>query len=246
MTDKLSFSDSTISEKILFTCFLLTISLGYLMAISYLYVTHTGLDGKTGITVQDVAISYYGNRTGTKLEAMLRGPMATYSTRADTEKLVQWIRNGATESEYNSIAHPILEQKCFACHSGQVAKNMSIPDYSTFAGIGTVTQMNRGVSIMTLIKLSHIHLFGIGMLLLVLGFIFRLTVLNRWFKWTLLVTPFAAIWADVLAWFLTRMDPLYAYVVVIGGGLMGAAICLQIAISLYQIWFLRKPIDARG
>ena len=62
MSGKMSFADCSISEKLLYSAFLCMVGVGYLMALALLYLTHTGLDGKPGIDVQDIAISYYGNR----------------------------------------------------------------------------------------------------------------------------------------------------------------------------------------
>lgn len=56
--------------------------------------------------------------------------------------------------------------------------------------------------------------------------------------------PFAAIIADIVAWFLTKWDPVYAYTVVTAGAVLGLAWGGQILISLYQLWFLRAPGDA--
>lgn len=244
LASKTSFADCSTSERLLYSAFLCMVGIGYLMALVLLYLTHTGLDGKPGISVQDIAISYYGNRSGTKMEAMLRGPMRQYSKALDTAMLVDWLQSGARKSGYDAIAHPILQKDCFACHSGEIAKRMNIPDYSTYSGVGPVIRINRGASLESLVRLSHIHLFGIGLLLFAVGLIFRLAVLNRWVKWGLIVTPFAAILADILAWFLTKWDPVYAWVVVIAGAVMGAAFTLQILISLYQLWFLRIPREA--
>ena len=61
------FYQCTLSEKLLYTSFLLLVGLGYLMATAYLYVTHEMNDSKPGLSVADVADSYYGNRSGTKL-----------------------------------------------------------------------------------------------------------------------------------------------------------------------------------
>ena len=244
MTTKASFRDCTISLKLLFTCFLLTIGSAYLMALSYLYLTHSGLDGGKGLTVQDIAISYYGNRSGTRMEAMLRGPMQIYSKPLDTALLVDWLQSGATKSGYDAIAHPILQNDCFACHSGDNAKRMNIPDYSTYEGLANVIKSNPGASVESLVRLSHIHLFGIGIMLFAVGYIFSYAVLNKWLKWTLVILPFASVLADILCWFLTKWDPVYAYVVLISGGIMGAALAAQILISLYQIWFLRSEAEA--
>ena len=89
------FYDRTISEKLLYTSFLLLVGLGYLMAISYLYVTHEMNDGKPGLSVADVANSYYGNRSGTRLEAAIRGPMSGFIEEADRNVMVAWLKDGA-------------------------------------------------------------------------------------------------------------------------------------------------------
>lgn len=236
-----SFADFSTSVKLLFTAFLLTIGIGYLMALGYLYLTHTGLDGGKGLTVQDIAISYYGNRSGTRMEAMLRGPMAVYSKPLDTALLVDWLQSGATQSGYEAIARPILQKDCFSCHGGESAKRMNIPDYSTYEGVAGVIKTNPGASIASLVRLSHIHLFGIGILLFAVGFIFSFAAMNKWLKWTLVVLPFASVITDILSWFLTKWDPTYAWIVLISGGVMGAALGIQILVSLYQIWLLPGP-----
>ena len=55
------FKDISVSERILNTVFLLTIGLGYLAALANMYYTHQGLDGKAGLSVEDVVISYHGS-----------------------------------------------------------------------------------------------------------------------------------------------------------------------------------------
>ena len=50
------FKDISVSERILNTVFLLTIGLGYLMALVNMYYTHQGLDGKAGLSIEDIVI----------------------------------------------------------------------------------------------------------------------------------------------------------------------------------------------
>ena len=215
---------------------------GYLMALVYLYTSHEGHDGKPGLSIVDVVDTYYGNRSGTRLEAAIRGPMAGYLQQLDDRhEIVAWLKSGAPEKGYNKLIRPILKKTCLQCHSP--ASGLKVPDLSTYKGIKTVANVDTGESLHTLLKLSHIHLFGIGLVALGIGFIFRLTVLAGWLKATLIVLPFAAIFADILAWFLTKWDPVYAYTVVTAGALLGAAWAGQILISLYQLWFLRAPAE---
>ena len=240
----LHFYDCTLSEKLLYTAFLLLISAGYLMAMVYLYTSHEGHDGNPGVSVDDIVDTYYGNRSGTRLEAAIRGPMAGYIQRTgDRDQIVAWLKSGAPEQGYGTTVRPILEQSCLACHSP--ASGLPIPDLSTFEGISTVAQVDTGQSLHTLMKLSHIHLFGIGLVALAIGFIFRLAAMPTWLKATLVVLPFAAIFADILAWFLTRWDPIYAYTVIAAGAVLGLSWTVQILVSLYQIWFLKVPSERR-
>lgn len=232
------FYDCSLSEKLLYTAFLLLMGVGYLMAMVYLYTSHEGHDGKPGLSINDVAENYYGNRSGTRLEAAIRGPMAGYLQELDDRhEIVAWLKDGASEKEYTANIRPILEKNCLQCHSP--ASGLKVVNLSSYEGIKEVANVDTGESLHTLMKLSHIHLFGIGLVALAIGFIFRLAILNVWIKAPLILLPFVAIFADILAWFLTKWDPVYAYTIVVAGVLLGTAWAGQILISLYQLWFLR-------
>jgi len=234
------FYDCDLSEKLLYTAFLLLMGLGYLMALTYLYISHQGHDGEPGLSIHDVAETYYGNRSGTRLEAALRGSMAGHIEPEDRTIIVAWLKSGASQPIFASDVKPIIARQCLMCHATQAAKQFgNIPALDSFEGMHKVAAVDTGLSLFTLVKLSHIHLLGIGLVLLGVGFIFCLAELRPMFKYTLILTPFIAIVADIMAWFLTKWDPVYAYTVVTSGALLGAAMAIQILISLYQIWFLK-------
>lgn len=234
------FYDCTVSEKLLYTSFLLLVGLGYLMATTYLYVTHEMHDGKPGLSIEDVADSYYGNRSGTRLEAAIRGPMSGYIQEQDRNIMVKWLKSGAPEVDYDKQIKPVLEKTCLACHSK--ASGLNLPDFTTYEGLHKFAEVDTGMSMASLLKLSHIHLFGISLLLFMLGLIFIQSEVNVWFKRFLVVSPMLAVFVDVLSWFLTKWDPVYAYTVVMAGAVLGFSMAMQILISLYQIWFLKRPV----
>lgn len=210
------------------------------MALTYLYTSHEGHDGNSGLSIEDIVDTYYGNRRGTRLEAVIRGPMAAYLPQVDDRsQIVAWLKDGGPEQGYDVLIRPILDKTCLKCNSP--ASGLKVPDLSTYEGIKTVASVDTGESLHTLMKLSHIHLFGIGLIAFGIGIIFRLAAVNDWLKSTLIVSPFVAIFADILAWFLTKWDPVYAYTVVAAGVLLGLAWAGQILISLYQLWMLRAP-----
>lgn len=235
------FYTKTVSEKLLYTSFLLLMGMGYLMALAFLYVSHANNDGKPGLSMQDIASSYYGNRSGTRLEAAIRGPMAGFIEEEDRHVVVAWLKEGAERETFDRDIKPILQKTCLGCHTSEV--NPGIPNFTTYEGLHEVAKVDTGMSLASLLRLSHIHLFGISMLLFILGWIFIQSELNVWFKRFLVVSPMLAVFVDILSWFLTKWDPLYAWIVVIAGGVLGLSMALQIVISLYQIWFLKRPAD---
>ncbi len=231
------FYDCTLNEKLLYSSFLLLVGIGYLMALVYLYTNFQYMDGKPGLSVEDIAENYYGNRSGTKLESALRSSMASHIDLQQRHHIIAWLKSGAPQSGYESTIKPILAQRCTACHSP--ASGLKIPDLSSYEAVKKVANVDTGVSLHSLMKVSHIHLFGIALVAFGIGLVFRFALLPAWFQHTLTLLPFVAIVSDISAWFLTKWDPIYAYTVVIAGALLGLSWGLQITISLYQIWLLR-------
>ncbi|MEW6562440.1 MAG: hypothetical protein AB1400_04330 [Pseudomonadota bacterium] len=232
----------TLSEKLLYTSFLLLVGMGYLMATAYLWVTHVNNDGKPGLSVADVATSYYGNRSGTRLEAAIRGPMAGYIQEDDRHEVVAWLKDAAPQADFEPKIKPILQKTCLGCHVQ--SSGMNLPDFSTYEGLHKFAEVDTGMSLASLLKLSHIHLFGISLLLFALGWIFIQCEINVHFKRFLVVSPMLAVFVDILSWFLTKWDPVYAYTVVVAGAVLGFSMAMQILISLYQIWMLKAPKEA--
>ncbi len=231
------FYDCTLNEKLLYSSFLLLAGLAYLMALAYLYTSFDNIDGKPGLSVEDIAENYYGNRSGTRLESAIRGSMAGYIETEQRSHIAKWLKSGAPEEEFKRTIQPIFTERCVTCHSA--ASGLDVPDFTSYEGVKQVANVDTGVSLHSLMKVSHIHLFGIGLVALGIGLVFRFTLLPAWFQHTLTLLPFVAIFSDISAWFLTKWDPVYAYTVIIAGGLLGLSWALQITISLYQIWFLR-------
>ena len=232
------FKDISISERILNTVFLLTIGLGYLAALANLYYTHQGRDGKAGISIDDVTIHYHGSKEQTRLGNAITGIMEpNLRHKNDKDVILDWIQDGADELEYNEKIAPIFNRDCVICHTPAI--NPSLPDLTNYAGVADVAHSG-GASIPALIRVSHIHLFGIAFILFFIGKIFILCDINIYVKRIAVVIPFAAMLLDVLSWFITKSIPSFSYVVVASGALMGLSMGLQILVSVYQMWFFTK------
>ncbi|OAI15491.1 MULTISPECIES: hypothetical protein [Methylomonas] len=229
------FKDISVSERILNTVFLLTIGLGYLMALVNMYYTHQGRDGKRGLSIDDIVIMYHGSNSQTRLGAAINGIMEpNLKYKSDKEVIQKWIQDGAEKDGYDEKIAPILNRDCVHCHNP--AANPSLPDLTTFTGVAEVAHTG-GASIPALVRVSHIHLFGIAFILFFIGKIFLLCDMNIYVKRIAVVIPFVAMLLDVGSWFVTKHVREFAYVVVLSGALMGLSMGVQILLSVYQMWF---------
>jgi len=209
------FKDISVSERILNTVFLLTIGMGYIAALANLYYTHQGRDNKAGLSINDVIVYYHGSSAQTRLGTAITGIMEPNLTiKSDKDVILKWIQAGADEPEYKEKIAQILNRDCVTCHTPSV--NPSLPDLNNYAGVSQVAHAG-GATTASLIRVSHIHLFGIAFILFFVGKIFLLCDINVHVKRIAVIIPFAAMLLDVLSWFITQSLPSFAYVVVASG-----------------------------
>ena len=135
---------------------------------------------------------------------------------------------------------PILNRDCIICHSPSV--NPALPDLTTYTGVSDVAHSG-GATLPALVRVSHIHLFGIAFILYFIGKIFLLCEINIYVKRIAVVIPFMAMLLDILSWFMTKTVAGFAYLVVLSGALMGISMGIQIILSIHQIWFSKTTND---
>jgi hypothetical protein len=238
------FSDVSVSEKLLNSMFLLMMGTAYLFALLHMYYSHEGRDGEPGLSAQDVIIAYYGKHEQTRLGAAIKGPMGSnFPSEQAQQDVMNWISSGADETAYHERIAPILENNCVMCHS--VNSGMPLPSLETYADVMRLTEMDTGASVPALVRVSHIHLFGIAFILFFVGRIFLLCEMPPLWKRVAVIIPFVTVLIDILAWYVTKVVPGFAYVVIIAGGLMGMSLWLQILVSGYQMWFYESKEEVK-
>lgn len=245
-TPMTSLRDLPITLRALFSSFLLMMGIGYVTALSYLFLVDVEPHQQMGMgLVAGISMKYHGATRGTRLETALRGVMADKINPDDRDRVMHWIHGGASEAGYGSIK-PIFDNNCVACHNPQ--SGLQIPPLTDFQEIQKVTEIDAGPNIAQLARVSHVHLFGISIIFLLTGAIFSLSKTPSWLRVSLVVVPYLAILADIGAWWITKFDPAFAIVVIIGGGVMGLALAAQILISLWDMWIqpLKAGADARA
>jgi len=223
-----------VAIRVLFTSYLLTIGLGYLLALFYLFLIDIEPHRKIGVgPVQTTINKYYGKRDETKLEVSIKGRMGESLSDAEREKIIRWIHGGAGGEEFKKV-QPFFLNKCATCHSSE--SGLPIPPLTTYEEVSAYVDMDLGQSIKALARVSHIHLFGISFIFMFTGIIFALSEINQALRLIIIAIPFLAIWIDILSWWFTKYQPLFAYTVIIGGVFLGIALAAQILISLYEMW----------
>ncbi len=235
---RFTLADLALPIKTLFTGYLLVTGLGLLMAGAQIMLTHGMADGKFGLSVDDIIYSYHGNHEGpdaSKLESKLNGTMKENAPPEVRMAMIKWAHTGASEAEWESKIKPMVVQYCAPCHT-------------TIPGLSDITQkdvmysmikMDEGVPITTLTRVSHIHLFGIAFIFFFVGWIFTYaTGFSPMAKAILIFIPFGFLIVDVASWWLTKLDPNFAWLVIIGGFGYSAASSVMIFTSLYQMWIV--------
>lgn len=234
---RLNLPSLSLPLRVLFTSYLLVTGVGLLMAVAQIMLTHGKADGQPGLSVDDVVYSYYGDRDGSVLEAKLDGSMKDKAPPQVRARIVRWVRDGASEEQWNAEIGGLVATNCTRCHSPATG----LPDFTRYEVIKQRAQIDEGKPIDALARVSHIHLFGISFIWFFVGLIFSLSVrLPSWVKGVAIALPFAFLIADVLGWWMTKWTPGFAWLTIIGGAGANAATGFMLLASLYQMWVMPR------
>ncbi len=228
------------SVRVLFSMVLLVFGLGYCMAMIQVWENHAGKDGDPMLSGKDLMIAYSGNPEGTKLETALRGPMADMLPAEKRQVIFDWLHSGGKAEEIATKIEPILQEHCVACHNPEA--NPHLPNFADPSGLTKVAQKDEGMTIPTLVRVSHIHLFSITFIFFIVGYIYTHALVRpTWVKCVVIAIPFLTLITDVASWYLTKVWTGFAWVVIGSGALMGTAFTIMWFTSMYQMWLGKVP-----
>jgi hypothetical protein len=84
----ISLPDLPVTLRALFSSFLIVIGIGYLMALSYLFLVDIEPHHEEGQgPVEGISAKYHGSTSGTRLEAALTGTMADKLTAEERDQV---------------------------------------------------------------------------------------------------------------------------------------------------------------
>jgi hypothetical protein len=226
--------------RFLYSGALCILGLGYVFALINLFFTYAGKDGDpSSVSYEDMVIAYSGTGKDSRLESALRGSMSAMLPKEETAKIIGWVQNGAARPAFEADVRPILEKRCLQCHDGS---NPHLPAFTNYDNVQKVTEKDTGTPIQTLVKVSHIHLFGMTFIFFIVASIFTHAYVRPvWFKCALVVLPFFSIAVDILSWYVTKYFHPFAYVVMAAGGVSGLCFALMYFVSMWQMWLGKTP-----
>jgi hypothetical protein len=237
----LHYSELPYSQRVLYTATLLILGIAYSFALLQIYFTYAGRAGGNPalITYRDIVVGYSGNRNGSRLETALRGPMSRMISSDDREAIFAWLQNGSQRETYDKVVKPILDSDCMDCHDGS---NPHRPNLNGYDNLKQMTAVDTGPTIATLVRVSHIHLFGLTFIFFVMGLMFTHSYVRPvWLKCTIVALPFAAIVIDVSSWYIIRLFNPFALVEIAAGTVMAACFASMWLVTMYQLWFSKPP-----
>jgi len=235
------YSELPYSQRVLYTSTLLILGMGYLFAMIYLFHTYAGRAGGNPmmLSYQDIVVAYTGSGKGSRLESALRGPMSNMLPADEVGTVVTWVQGGADRAKYEQQIKPIFEKRCLTCHDGS---NPHLPNLSGYDNLKKVTEQDTGTDVFTLVRVSHIHLFGLTFIFFVMGLMYSHAYVRPvWFKCSVIVLPFVAMVLDIGSWYITKLYHPFAWIVILGGAMMGMSFAFMWIVTMYQLWFSKTP-----
>ena len=223
------------SGKLLCTLFLICMGIGFVFSQLNVFYTYNRADGRGGFSLQDIVLTYYGQPDILLIESKLNGAMREHlENEYERNSLINWAKGGAQKEKFNGVKGIIIKN-CLRCHtSGGDAAFAPFDKLSMVSDI--FTRINNGISIHRLITLSHIHMISIGVIFALSGIIFLFTPINEKLKMILIIFPFGSLLMDVFSWWLTKLIPVFAITVFIGGVFTVIGFFIQFVISLLMMW----------
>ena len=230
--------DLDLPVKVLFTGYLTTVAVGYFFALIQILFTHGMADGQFGLSIDDIVYSYYGNRSGTMLETKLNGTMKDKASEQERFTIIQWVRDGADKDKYEDTGiKQIIETRCVMCHSSEAS---GIPDFTDVETLKKTTEQDEGATFSSLTRVSHIHLFGISFIFMFVGLIFSFAETpTTLYKCVAIGMPYLFLLIDILSWWLTKISPMFAWLVIFAGMGMGVSFISMWVISLFVMWVFK-------
>jgi hypothetical protein len=233
------------SARVVISCFVALMGIGYLVSIFHMYNTYSMADGKAGLTPQDVQLQIAGKREKTLLESKIAGgSMEQYLTDpAQRTTMLAWIHGGASEARFGTV-QPIFAKNCQGCHKSDGAAKFR--PLTNFAQVATVTKVDRGETPATWARVAHIHVQSIGMIFFLMGMVFCFCGLPEKLKMLIAPLPFLSLVLDFGVRAMVPTYPFLVYVVMGAGAIGGLSTAIIVLTTFWELWLATLKPEPAG
>jgi hypothetical protein len=223
------------AARVAASLFAVMMGFGYLSAVSHMYFNYAGVDGKPGVSANDLKLAIHGDRTKSELAAAVNGSMAQYlRDPAEKAKLLAWSEAGAKKDTFASV-EPVLKKNCVSCHSSAGPAKFKLLE--TYEQVAAISKPDQGESTATLARIAHVHVQSLSLVYLALGLLFAFCGFPERLKAFVVAVPLIAMPLDFFTRFLAHENPNMVYGVFIFGALAGLATGAMILGILWETWF---------
>jgi len=150
----------------------------------------------------------------------------------------KFVKDG--EKEKTVTVTSILTTRCFRCHKQPdgvgKAKEFPLNDFAKLKPYVQVLETPTGMPLDKLAQSTHVHLLGFSMLYGLTGLIFAFTSYPLLVRIFIAPLPLVAQLVDISCWWLARLNPGFAQVIVVTGGLVAAGLMLHILLTLFNLY----------
>ena len=130
-------------------------------------------------------------------QAMLKGYTVPGATESHYRPLVlKAVQKelAANKRAYEAGIESIVEANCLSCHDGS---NPHLSNLDGYENIAITVEQDTGADLNTLVRVSHIHLFGLTFIFFIVAFIFSHAYMRPlWLKHVIIIAPFAGVIVD--------------------------------------------------
>ena len=215
-------------RKAIASLFALALGAGYIAALANTYFSVPTPGGMP--TLDDLATHYHGHPDVSLLELNIKGPMRpNLKDDAQLQTLLAWIHNGARQDDF-APAKQIIDAQCIKCHvKGGMAGFRPLTSYDDVAAVAA---LDKGMSWGQMARITHAHLFAIGLLCFALAWGLMQTPRSPGFIAGAMALGVFGLLIDFGGMWLTKLDPRFVYLIVAGAAMTG----LYFGVGIFLIW----------
>ena len=112
---------------------------------------------------------------------------------------------------------------------------------------GSDATFGEPMSFRELAEITHFHLFTMPVIFMILVHVLYLTMASDLVKVVTTYAAFGGVGLDLVSpWLISYVSPVFALSMLAGDLLMAVSFVVMLAIPLYEMWILNRPLMAKG